>query len=255
MENSLNELFSRADRVRQILIYRATTSYSSSDSSPDWSDYCQLRFQILSDPVIGPLVPDLVRRYRDLDDFNGFIKLEFSTYRERREHINRQFDELLTHLERMSGSAGDAVVAEPLEIVDWEHVQRAWLKALARRTADPDGAITAARTLLEAVCKHILDEAGISYEDKDDLPKLYSSTARQLRLSPSQHNEELFRRILGSAQQVVEGLGGLRNALGDAHGSGKKRIRPAPRHAELAVNLAGSLATFLILTWMTKDHD
>ena len=110
------------------------------------------------------------------------------------------------------------------------------------------GAITAARTLLEAVCKHILDENGAAYKDTEDLPKLYGLAAVQLNLSPSQHTEQVFRQILGSCQSVVEGLGTLRNRLSDAHGKGKAAVRPAPRHAELAVNLAGSMATFLIQT-------
>ncbi|WP_042491478.1 abortive infection family protein, partial [Sphingomonas parapaucimobilis] len=58
--------------------------------------------------------------------------------------------------------------------------------------------------------------------------------------------------ILGNCQSVVESLGALRNKLGDAHGGGPKRARPAARHAELAVNLAGSMATFLVATWETR---
>ena len=33
---------------------------------------------------------------------------------------------------------------------------------------------------------------------------------------------------------VVSGLGMLRNKLGDAHGSGKAKVKPKERHAELA---------------------
>lgn len=54
--------------------------------------------------------------------------------------------------------------------------------------------------------------------------------------------------ILGGCSAVVNGLGTLRNKLGDAHGQGKIPVTPAARHAELAVNLAGSLALFLVST-------
>ena len=47
---------------------------------------------------------------------------------------------------------------------------------------------------------------------------------------------------------VVEGLGALRNRLSDAHGQGKSGVKPASRHAELAVNLAGALAVFMLAT-------
>ena len=62
----------------------------------------------------------------------------------------------------------------------------------------------------------------------------------------SQHTEKVFRQVLGGCTAVVEGLGSLRNKLGDAHGKGRLPVKPAPRHAELAVNLAGAMATFLV---------
>jgi len=88
-----------------------------------------------------------------------------------------------------------------------------------------DGAITSARTLLETVCKRILDEADETYSDRDDLPALYRAVAMKLQIAPSQHTEDAFKRILGGATSVVEGLGSLRNKIGDAHGQGGKPSR------------------------------
>ena len=76
-------------------------------------------------------------------------------------------------------------------------VSEAWARALNRRSTDPEGAITAARTLLETVCKHVLDEVGTPYTDKEDLPKLYGMVAQELNLAPSQHAEEPIKAILG----------------------------------------------------------
>ena len=132
-------------------------------------------------------------------------------------------------------------------------MQIVWEKALYRRKLDPDGAITAARTLLETVCKHILDENGIEYNNKTDLPQLYHLVSVELCLSPSQYTENVFKQILGGCSAIVNGLGTLRNRLGDAHGQGKKPVRAAARHAELAVNLAGSVALFLVETWESRN--
>ena len=79
-------------------------------------------------------------------------------------------------------------------------VHIAWDKALNRRNNDPEGAITAARTLIETVCKHILDDAGIPYGPTDDLPNLWHRTARVLNPAPSQHQDELCKAILGNCQ-------------------------------------------------------
>lgn len=146
----------------------------------------------------------------------------------------------------------DELISEVLSSFDEIGVHDAWRKALERRASDPEGAITSARTLLETVCKHIIEEAGDSYGRKDDLPKLYNTAAEHLNLAPSQHSEEVFRSILGNCQSVVGHLAALRNKLGDSHGQGKRHVRPQARHAELAVNLAGSMAMFLISTWKQR---
>jgi Abortive infection C-terminus len=133
-------------------------------------------------------------------------------------------------------------------------VHAAWDKALGRRNDDPEGAITAARTLIETVCKHILDDAGIPYGSTDDLPNLWHRTAKVLNLAPSQHQDELFKAILGNCQTIVDRLAAIRNIAGDAHGQGRRPVKPTPRHAKLAVNLAGSMAAFLVATWIDQNE-
>jgi hypothetical protein len=115
--------------------------------------------------------------------------------------------------------------------------------------SDHEGAITAARTLVETVCKHILDDANVTYDDNLDLPKLWALTAKEANLAPQQHQEGVFRAILGDCQSVVNNLAAIWNREGDAHGQGRRQVRPKPRHAELAVNLAGTMAAFLVATW------
>jgi len=159
----------------------------------------------------------------------------------------------LDELEQSDLHPSHQPIQQTLAKVDSAHVQEAWRKALDRRMDDPEGAITAARTLLEAVCKHILDACAVAYDDKADLPKLHALTIGQLNLAPSQHTEPLFKTILGSCQSVVNSLGALRNQLGDAHGKAPRQVKPAPRHAELAVNLAGTMAAFLLATWEARQ--
>ncbi|WP_218062325.1 abortive infection family protein [Paracoccus haeundaensis] len=143
-------------------------------------------------------------------------------------------------------------VSAVLASFDEDSVHAAWQKAIARKNIDPEGAITSARTLLETVCKHILDEQGIEYQMTDDLPKLWHKCAESLNLAPSQHTLEPFKQVLGGCASVVQGLGTVRNRIGDAHGQGRSPVRPKPRHAALAVDLAGAMATFLVATYNEK---
>lgn len=164
---------------------------------------------------------------------------------------------MLDRLEALDATPSDAGSTVVLQSFDVEGVYAVWEKALERRSRDPEGAITLARTLLETVSKRILDEKlGVSegYSDRDDLPKLYAKAAKELNLSPNQHTEEPIKAILGGVTKMVHGLGMLRNRMSDSHGrGGKLPVRPSERHAKLAVNSAGTIATFLVETFLENS--
>jgi hypothetical protein len=243
-------LLSVAERLKALLVARGVGDQSGSDE-----EFASLRAALLGTPSVKAKLPDFVVTCRTMYEFWGFIQPKFARYQERRLYLKEQFDPLLTMLEGAATSPGDEVPTGTLARLDWDEVQASWRKALERKTSDPEGAITMARTLLETVCKHVLDDACVSYDARADLPNLYGLAAKQLKLSPSQHTEEVFKQILGGCHSVVQGLGALRSRIGDAHGQGKKAVKPAPRHAELAVNLAGAMATFLAETWEGMKAD
>lgn len=143
----------------------------------------------------------------------------------------------------------DPHVSSVLQKLDSAYIMNTWKKAIERCESDPQGAITAARTLLESLCKHMLEACRYSYDEKADLPKLYSVLAKELKIAPSLQSEQSFKRIFGGCQSIIQGIGELRNELSDAHGKGRANEAPAPYHAAFAVNLAGAVAMFLLQTW------
>lgn len=211
--------------------------------------YKMLRQIFIEDDELAKLLPDFVRTSRNLDGFWAYIKPKSPQWAPRREIVRDAFLPLFDHLEGATKIPLDETVNEALATFDAAGVHAAWRKAVARRHSDPEGAITSARTLLETVCKRVLDKMGVEYDDTADLPALYRLAATSLNLAPSQHSEETFKRILGGCTNVVESLGALRNKLGDAHGKGGTPVRVSPRHAQLAVNMAGAAATFIVETW------
>jgi hypothetical protein len=198
-------------------------------------------------------IPAFVRRCGDLAQFWAFIKYERPTYQGRRTLIWEAFRPLIDYLEFQDHNPGVVPISAILEAFDPDYVNTAWRKALDRRVRDPEGAITAARMLLETVCKHILDRAAVTYPDEADLPKLWTLAAQTLKLAPHQHQESVFKAILGNCQSIVNYIGSIRNKIGDAHGQGLRPIKPKPRHAELVVNLAGTMAAFLVSTWKERN--
>ena len=85
--------------------------------------------------------------------------------------------------------------------------------------------------------------------------KLWALCAERPSLSPDAHAEKVFKAILGNCQSIVNNLASIRNKIGDAHVQGRKAVRAKPRHAELAVNLAGTMASFLVATWVAKTSE
>lgn len=243
----LTNLYDRVEYLQNLLIDMAT------GGAPSNVHYQAIRQEILDAQTVSHLVPRWVRVNRSLAQFWQFIKNEFGTYAERRTFIWNEFSPLLGYLETGATHPAQASIQDALKKFDSEGIQFAWNKALSRKQSDPEGAITISRTIVESVCKHILDEEGVDYDSSSiELSELYKLVAKQLNLAPEQHLEPIFKQILGGCSGVVSGLGALRNKLGDAHGKGKAGVKPQARHAELAVNLAGSIAIFLIATYEAK---
>lgn len=244
--DSLKDDLERGIALQNILLDRAT------GKGDDDFAYTQLRQYFMNSTAYNELLPSFVRTCRSLSQFWQHIN-KTDGYAPRREIIWVEFQPLLDSLEGKNSTPADNHITDGLKSYDEAGVHEAWTKALDRRKVDPEGAITAARTLIETVCKHILDDRNITYDRNTDMSELYKLVAKELNLAPEQHAEQIFKQILGGCSAIVNGLGTLRNKLGDAHGTGRKAAKPADRHALLAVNLAGSMSSFLIQTWQSQS--
>ena len=243
--------FEAASDLLTMMITRVATSNPKLDPHA----FGRARKAVLSDPVAKELAPLCVRTCRSPDEVWSYVKSQrdpLDTYESRRVFLRRQFEPLLSALESFDSAPLDELVSADAERLNAASVLAAWKKALARREADPEGAITAARALVESVCKTILDDLEEPYGDGDDLPKLYRTLAKALDIAPENHTEEQIKRILGGCTTAVEGLGSLRNRGGDAHGKGRTSYKLRARHASLSVNFAGTVAVFLMETFEAR---
>lgn len=239
----MSNLFGKVTRLMEILV-----DFSTGDSVTIEMDkeYKILRAHLLRNPRTRKKMPDFIPPSRELMEFWYFIRDRYGTYAERRAFLAEAFADLLNELEFEQHTPGEATALAVLSEVSPDNVQEFWQKALERKDIDPSGAITMARTLMESVCKFVLDEKQVEYDETEDLPKLYKMVAKELNLAPSQHTEMIFKQILGSCQAIVGGLSAIRNRLSDAHAVA---VKPSERHAKFAVNLAGTMATFIIETF------
>jgi len=207
--------------------------------------YGQLLEPLLAIPDVKKLLPEIVVANQRIAAYWPAIQ-KMGGYKDRDTFIHQAFRPLIEQLQKTQ-----AVMASSVEITD-HHINEQWQKALDRVQRDPEGAITMARTLLETVCRHILDSLGQPHDYNGDVIRLYKTVARVLNLSPDQHTATNFKQILSGASAIVDGLAGLRNNLGDAHGKTHSSGRPATRHAQLAVNMSGAMSHFLLQTFESR---
>lgn len=112
---------------------------------------------------------------------------------------------------------------------------------------DYSGAITNARSLVEAVCINIEFELDPTHQESDgDLNKLFTRVRKLLNLDPSRKDiSDSLKQVLSGLASIVSGLASMRNKMSDAHAGNYK---PSRHHAKLAVNAAKTLADFLFET-------
>jgi hypothetical protein len=239
-------LLEKVQALQNAAIARAT------GGSADDRQYRRLRSELMENEETKKLLPSFIRTSRDLSQFWAYIS-NTGGYAPRRKHIWEAFQPLLDFAEGRRPLTAKQLT-DALSSLSLDEVNQVWQRGLERLKTDPAGAITAARTLLESTCKHILDAESVEYDDSLELPKLYRLTAQTLQLAPDQASEQMFKQVLGACQTVIEGVAAIRNKLGDAHGKGAKAARPRERHARLALNLAGSAAAFLVETWSSTQR-
>lgn len=115
------------------------------------------------------------------------------------------------------------------------------------KEGDYDGAITNARSLLEAVLTELekqMDSKAPAYDG--DLVKLYRRVQKLLNLEPSRQDiNDSLKQVLSGLSSIICGISGLSNRMGDRH---VRTYKPSKHHAVLIVNAAKTLTNFLFET-------
>ncbi len=130
--------------------------------------------------------------------------------------------------------------------VRYDRAVEDWKEAQASVEIKPERAITLACTLLETVCKHVLTDLEHELPRDQSVTPLFRATMRALSLDPTEQAVQELRGFCGGLVSMTQNLGMLRTRFGDAHGRDASHIPLSSRHARLAVNAAGSAATFIM---------
>ncbi|MFJ9551117.1 abortive infection family protein [Streptomyces erythrochromogenes] len=197
----------------------------------DWTDESHVRRALL-------VFEDYIRTYRDPDDEGTPRWLEDIKVRLDRDgyHLNDKGQiswvtppVLVRDLSSLSDPSGI--------VVELERIRR-------DLTTDPQGAIGAAKQLIEATAKTTLRELGVEVEKNRDVPILVAIVHKELRLDAASapdgpDGSKAIKKILSGAVNIAVGVAELRNqGFGSGHGQASAPSGLGVRHARLTVNAA-----------------
>lgn len=146
----------------------------------------------------------------------------------------------------------DVVGSDELNTLSMDIIQLQIQKCKDRIAAeDYDGAVTAAKSLVESVCKYILNERSVTYKEGSRKDDLFGLVAKELKMSPGMYKDnESFQKILSGFHNIVKGISEVRNHMGDAHGQNPHQVyRIDKRHAILVVNASMTICEYLYLSF------
>lgn len=113
---------------------------------------------------------------------------------------------------------------------------------------DYNGAITNARSLVEAIFIEIIERhEKLEVKNDGDIENLWKKVKKIMKLEIDKETlPEFVIQILSGLDTAIKGLAGLSNNAGDRHAN---KFNTRKHHAKLAVNLSMTIADFLIDSW------
>lgn len=223
--------------------------YPSGGGFPSRWAYCEDNLRQIND------TPELAKAIELALDPGRFLDSEFRV-EDAAAHLGKYleldgYQILLDRKHYRVSRAGDDVVSIESEIATADPASKQFIheqieKCKSKLQAeDFDGAITNARSLVEAVLTDLerkLDPDAPAYDG--NLEKLWKRVRKKLNLDPTETRvSEVLRPIQTGLTSIITGLAGGRNKLGDAH---VPTYRPSRHHARLAVNSAKTLVDFVL---------
>lgn len=116
---------------------------------------------------------------------------------------------------------------------------------------NPGLAFDLAKTLVESVCRAVLGERSVAFDEADDLPRLFKAASMHLPFLPASASDasetrKSLAQTLNGLSTAIQGICELRNQCGFAsHGAGAPRPAMESVQALLAAEAADAIVGFL----------
>ena len=135
---------------------------------------------------------------------------------------------------------------------DFASIEKEFERALNHINTDPHASITAACSIIEALCKTYIESYELTMPSKQTVVPLWKVVKQHLKLNSNGLLADDQNGIVKGLSSVVDGIGAFRTHTGSAHGRGKTPPTIKVSEARLAVNASHTLVTFILERWHTN---
>jgi hypothetical protein len=149
--------------------------------------------------------------------------------------------------------AGASIAAKTLtdylKAGDFASIEAEFARAIGQLERDPYAAITAASSIIEALCKTYIETFSLELPSVQSITPLWRTVQSHLGLNVDPILRDDQKRILQGLTSIVDGVGAYRTHIGSAHGRGAAPPTIEVSEARLAVNASHTLVTFIMERW------
>lgn len=140
-------------------------------------------------------------------------------------------------------------LADFLKSGDFASIEAEFGRAISQLERDPHAAITAASSIIEALCKSYIETFNLEMPANQSISYVWRTVQAHLGLNLDQVLRDDQKRVLQGLASIVDGVGSYRTHIGSAHGRGLNPPEVSVPEARLAVNAAHSLVIFVMELW------
>ena len=153
---------------------------------------------------------------------------------------------------RSGTSPSSRTLAEILKSGDLSAVDKEFERALSSVESDPPAGLTAASSIIEALCKTYIEDRVLQLPTKQTIMNLWKVVKSDLNLDPSSVVSNDLKQIFSGLITLIDGIGSLRTHAGSAHGRSPSTLEITSKEARLSIHAAHTLAVYVIEVWQER---
>lgn len=204
------------------------------------------------DPLIDPLavLGQIIQEFMDQEPSDWRPEIVEGQRRIRESLAKNQLTYQANGFVTLAGASLAAkTLADYLNAGDFASIQAEFERAIKQLDQDPHAAITAASSIIEALCKTYIETFKLEMPANQSIGPVWRVVQGHLGLNLDSTLRDDQKRVLQGLASIVDGVGAYRTHIGSAHGRGLNPPQIAVPEARLAVNAAHSLVIFVMELW------